>query len=238
MEEKYNIILHTTSVCNYDCSYCDVIKDKKYLSKEQINWIINFININYNLINKFKFFWWEPLIVFEDIKLIIDKTHKIIWNKYEIVTNTSFLNNDIWEYFSKYFELVFFSIDSENKFDYKKVNSFIKKYNLYEKIYFNLIISPWYEDFGYKQFIKLYIMWYKNFNLLPVYYTKIWGKEDLKKLSNIMKKILDKSLIDKNIKLYWFQNNTWYSKSLINESLFINTDLNLYYSDLISTKIW
>ena len=53
---KYNIILHTTTSCNYDCSYCDVIKDDKNFSKENLDIILLFINKNVKNIDRFKFF--------------------------------------------------------------------------------------------------------------------------------------------------------------------------------------
>lgn len=238
MSEKYNIILHTTTSCNYSCSYCDVIKDKKNLSSEKIKEIISFIWKNKNEINRFKFFWWEPLLAWKNIKIIIDSTKEFIWNNYEIVTNTTLLNDEIWKYFSLYFSIIFFSIDSENDFDYNMVFGFLDKYNLKDKVYFNLIISPWKEDFAFNQFEKLYKNWCKNFNILPVYFTKSWTKENLLILSSIMKKILDLKILDSKINLYWFQNNSWYNSSLINESLFIDIDLNLYYSDFVSTYLW
>lgn len=238
MQNKYNIILHTTTFCNYNCSYCDVVKDKKNLLKQDLNTIINFINLNKNKINKFKFFWWEPLIAWDNVKTIIDSTYKILWNKFEIVTNTVLLSDEVGEYFRNYFNIIFFSIDSENSFDYDKIFYFISKYNLKDKVYFNLIISPWKEKEAYEQFSYIYKIWYKNFNLLPVYFTKIWTKDNLVLLSQYTKNILDVSLLDKKIKLYWFQSNSWYNSSLINESLFIDIDLWVFYSDFVSTRIW
>ena len=31
---KFNIISHITTACNYDCSYCDVVKDNRNISSE------------------------------------------------------------------------------------------------------------------------------------------------------------------------------------------------------------
>lgn len=235
---KYNIIQHITTSCNYDCSYCDVIKDWKNVSSENLNSLKNFIKKNKDNINRFKFFWWEPLLRWNDIKYIFDNTNLFIWNKFEIVTNTTFLNEEIWLYFYKYFEIIFFSIDSENEFNFEKVFNFINNYNLKDKLYFNLIISPWKEEFAYNQFFKIYTAWYKNFNILPVYYTKKWSKSNLLDLSNILKKIIDMSIIDSWINLYWFQSNNWYNSSLMNDSLFIDNTLNIYYSDFVSTFYW
>ncbi len=235
---KYNLVLHTITKCNYNCTYCDVIKDWNNLSNENVNEIIAFIKKSYKFINNLKFFWWEPLLSFDTIKKIIDSTCDLLWNKFQIVTNTSILNDKIWEYFNMYFEKIFFSIDSENPFNYKKNIDFINKHSLKNKIFLNLIISPKKEEFAYNQFLKLYDEQIKNFNILPVYYTKEWNKNNLHDLSKYLKYILDLSIEDKKIYLYWFKKNDGYNSSLINDSLFIDTDLKVYYSDIVSTNIW
>lgn len=235
---KYNLIQHITTYCNYDCSYCDVIKDWKNIKDLDLELLKNFIKLNKDNINRFKFFWWEPLLRWNDIKNIIDNTKIYLWNKFEIVTNTTLLNDEIWLYFYNYFEIIFFSIDSENQFNYEKIFNFINKHNLKNKVYFNLIISPSKEEIAYEQFLKIYSAWYKNFNILPVYFTKKWSKDNLLNLSKVLKKIIDLSIVDSSIKLYWFQSNNWYNSSLINDSLFIDTNLNIYYSDFVSTFYW
>ncbi len=235
---KYNLILNITTFCNYKCSYCDVIKNNKNLKLDTRLQIINFIKNNCDNINIIKFFWWEPLLAFYDIQYIVDNTVNYIWNNYEIVTNTSILTDEIGEYFRKYFRKINFSIDSENDFDYKKVFIFIKEYNLEEKLYFNLIISPNNEYIAYEQYQLLYKYWSRNFNILPIYYTKIWSVNNLKELATIIKKILWDYLINKDINLSWFQDNSWYNESLINESIFIDVDWKIYFSDLVSTNLW
>lgn len=138
LDSKFNIILHITTSCNYNCSYCDVVKTNKFLSKQLKQEIFDFIKRNSFLIEKFKFFWWEPLLAWKDIKQIIDETFPYIWENFEIVTNTSLLNDKITNYFSKYFKILFFSIDSENFFNFKKVEELVKKKIIY-KISFILI---------------------------------------------------------------------------------------------------
>lgn len=235
---KYNVILHTTTSCNFDCSYCDVVKDKKQLEIAKIWIFLDFLKENRSEINLLKFFWWEPLLAFQNVKYIIDNSHDYFWNNYEMVTNTSLLSDEVCSYFEKYFKIIFFSIDSENFFDYEKVFSYIKSYNLSNKVYFNLIISPWKEDFAYEQFEKIYKSWFKNFNILPVYFTKTWTKDNLSNLSIVMKKILDKVVSDNQMNLFWFQDNSWYNSSLTYEAIFIDVDFKVYFSDFVSTYLW
>ena len=230
---KYNIILHITTACNYNCSYCDVIKDGKSLSRDIYKELISFFKKNKSSIETLKFFGGEPLIAYKDIESICDEID--IWLNYQIVTNTTLLNESIGLYFQKFFKILFFSIDTEHDFDYEKIDLFLKKYSLQEKIYFNLIISPGYEKESEIQFQKLYSMGYRGFNILPVYFTKPWTNENLSQLSLVMKWILDISFRDPSVKLYGFQENQGYDISLVNHSLFIDIDGSIYYSDMVST---
>lgn len=230
---KYNIIFHITTYCNFDCSYCDVIKDNKHISDSTKNNIKLFIKRNESKINSFKFFWWEPLLAFDNIKDIIDSSH--LENKYNLVTNTSLLKDEVWEYFKNDFEKLFFSIDSENFFDYTKVKKFIDKFEIEKKVYFNLVIDPKSVIHAYKSFSKLYSFWFRWFNILPVYFTKDWEANDLKELSSIMKKISDLKKSDDSLRLYGFQENIWYETNLFNNVIFVDIDWKIYYWDAVST---
>lgn len=235
---KYNIITHITTLCNYDCTYCDVVKDKKFLVDSQRENILTFIKENHECINRFKFFGWEPLLAFKDIRYIVDNAQEYIWDNFEIVTNTTLINDEVWEYLRDYFSHIFFSIDSENTFDYEKVISFIQKYGLEKKLYFNLIISPGKEEVALEQFYKLLEHGMKGFNILPVYFTQPWTKENLSSLWKVMKEILDIYLTDISLRLYGFQENQWYDTSLANNTLFIDIDGKIYFSDMASTFSW
>jgi MoaA/NifB/PqqE/SkfB family radical SAM enzyme len=52
----FNIITHITTSCNYNCTYCDVIKDKKQFSKQNLEKLLVFIKNNKDNIERFKFF--------------------------------------------------------------------------------------------------------------------------------------------------------------------------------------
>lgn len=235
---KYQIISHITTACNYDCNYCDVDKDWVVMDDATRNLILWFIVKNSDYIERFKFFGWEPLLWFKSISHIIDNSHFILQDNFEIVTNTSLLSNTICEYLEKYFSHIFFSIDSENVFSFEKVIWYIKKYNLEKKLHMNLVISPWKEDIALEQFLTLYKSGIYGFNILPVYFTQEWNSENLKKLWKIMKVILDYSLEDSKIRLYWFQENSWENTSLANNTIFIDVYWDIYYSDIVTTFMW
>lgn len=233
---KFNIITHITTACNYDCSYCDVIKDKKNISDTTYNNIIEFIQENQNFIQRFKFFWWEPLLAKNTIHKILE--HFPENNNFEIVTNTTLLDDKIWEKLQNQFTLIFFSIDSENDFDFEKNIEFIKKYDLEKKLYFNIIVDPQNISAAKLQFQDLYQAGMRGYNFLPIYFTKPWNNNQLKEFSIFMKSVLDLSLDDNSLRLYGFRENKGYDASLINPSIFIDVDGKIYYSDFVSTFLW
>ncbi len=237
---KYSIINHITSSCNYNCTYCDVIKDGKKLDVEKIDEIIEFIKINYKNIWDFKFFWWEPLLVFRQIEKIIVNTKKYIENDFfEIVTNTSLLSDKHLDFFSNNFKTIYLSIDNENNFNKDLFNKIINDYNTIEKkIYINLVIDPAKIKQARELFFELYNLWFKWYNLLPVYFTKTWTKHQLLDLSNFIREVLDISLNDKWLRMYWFIKEKWDDSKLSYNSLFLDTDLKVYYSDIVSTYMW
>lgn len=231
----YNIIFHVTTFCNFDCSYCDVIKDKKNPTWQTINSFMDFIRKNTENIGRVKFFWWEPLINFKDIKTIVAGTHWYVWNRYEIVSNTSLLDDQKTQFLSEYFEIIFLSLDAENDFDYDYISHLLDTYKLDDKVYINLIIHPRTIWKSLEQFKFLYNNSFKNFNILPVYFTADWTSIDLKLFSSVMKQILEIALKDKDVSLYWFQENMWLTTSLSNNTVFVDIDGRVYYSDMVST---
>gem|GEM_PF-4556000 len=118
---------------------------------------------------------------------------------FEIVTNFSLINDEILGYFDKFFGKISISVDNENIFDFDSLKR-LKKIRK-DRIYFNIIFNPGYEKEGEYIFLRLYDLGYRNFNILPVYYTKIWTKENLKNLSVIIKVILDLKKIDESLHL-------------------------------------
>lgn len=233
MQQRINCIFHITTACNFNCSYCDVIKDNKRIHLSVRQKIIDFINRNHQQIESFKFFWGEPLIAWNDIKYIID--HSSLQRRFSIVTNTSLLNEDIFLYFKNHFWKIFLSIDTENPFDSEKIVSYIEKYGLKERIYFNVIVQPESISLSMQQIRTLYQSGMRGFNILPVYYVRVWTKDQLRELSSNMKELFSFFEKDSSIRLYWFQENGWYDSSLFNNVLFINIDGNIYFSDLVST---
>lgn len=234
---KSNVIIHVTTSCNFQCSYCDVVKDKKQMSQDTIDRIILNVSTQKWGIGSCKFFGGEPTLHFQWIKKIIEGTKQIVGKHYEIVTNTSFLNDEMGTYFQKYFQCVFFSVDSENTCNLEKVIQFIHKFDLFSQAYINLIVSPGKTQEALSQFEKLLSNGISQFNILPVYFTQAWSYLQLKDFSQMMKKILHQQIAGR-ITLYWFQKNEGYYPSLVNDSFFVDVDGKVYFSDFVSTFYW
>lgn len=235
MHKSSHIILHITTACNYNCSYCDVVKDGKNMDSQTINQVIYFLKKNAWNIRWVKFFGWEPLIRYDTLYSIVDATHTILGNHFEIVTNTTLLNKEIGRFLWNYFEKVFLSIDEEHGFLPERIFELITQCHLEEKVIFNMVVSPGKENIFLEMFFRLKEMGYKKYNILPVYFTEIWSPENLRNFAQIMRRVLDTQV--EGVEFYGFQENTWYRTSLINESIFIDIDGRCYYSDFVSTRL-
>jgi hypothetical protein len=53
-----------------------------------------------------------------------------------------------------------------------------------------------------------------------------------------MREILDLQISSKKVRLYGFQENMWEETSLANNTIFIDVDTKIYYSDIVSTFMW
>lgn len=228
----YRIILNITRKCNYNCRYCWVIKDSK--SVKDVALYKDFFIRNAWNISFIKFFWWEPLLEWDKLKEII--TGIDYKNQFEIVTNWSLLDDEKLEFFNKYFNHLYFSVDTENETNYSLLENFRNKNSIVPKLSYNIIIIPWEEYKFLDKFNNLYSLWYREFNIMPVYFTMEWTKNQLLDLWAVMKKILDLSLIDKSLVLNWFMDNNWKKTALINKDLFLDVDGKVYYSDIMSTE--
>lgn len=227
----HDFIFTVTKRCNYQCSYCNFNKSNDDVQDIDLTRITHFLNRNHTKIRSFKFFWWEPLLVFHKIKTILDGI--VFENKiFTIVTNASLIRPDMVAYFERYFNKISLSIDTENIFNFSVLQELD---SLKDRVHFNIIFNPGEENVAKENFLRLYHMGYRNFNLLPVYYTKTWWITHLKRLSEVLKDIVDLKKNDPLLHFSGFQENQWEKVSLMNEALYIDTDLKVYFSDAVDT---
>lgn len=210
MDKKNIVILiYMTLECNIRCYYCVVNFKKEYISFETIDDIILFIKKNRNNFwsVSVEFFWGEPLLVFDKIKYFVLNSLDLDI-KYKITTNWILINNDIIEFFDKYFSSIYISF-SNISIKNLKVLSNIYKYiskNCLKKYAITFIYHP---DKCYKEhfkFLKLIIwIWFKNINILPIYMYKNYTKQDFDNLKIFL--FLIKKINNINYEYFYFMEN-------------------------------
>jgi uncharacterized protein len=84
MKKKIIIDLMIVNACNKMCDYCCIKFDGKKLEKENIGFLINYLEKNSEIYDSclINFFGGEPLLNFEAVKYFIEnnKNEKITYN--------------------------------------------------------------------------------------------------------------------------------------------------------------
>jgi uncharacterized protein len=200
-EENW-ITIYLTNKCNLKCAYCFGLSlEPKDLEKEKLKKIIDwFFNNSISEKRGISFFGGEPLLRFELIKYAVEyATSKDKNMRFSITTNGTLLNEEIVDFFNKYFSIVNISIDGKKETHdyYRKTilgeGSFDKiNFNLIKKItkpelYIQSVVTPitvknLFENavFFHKLGLKQVIMLSPDF---------IWKKDDLKIYKKEIKKL-------------------------------------------------
>jgi len=237
---KIIIDLIMTNSCNRRCDYCPINFDNKLLTKENIDYLINFLDNNIDSYDSctINFFWWEPLLNFENIKYFIERNNNNSKINYTIWTNWLLLTDDIINYFIKHNVQLFLTFHADINKTYKNLleKNFLKK--ALELIQINFIASPKNMDFLYEKIDLAVDFWFKNINIIPVMLTIEWDKSSLINLTKFI------NYVDNN---YIFSNNFSYLK-IWKYSYFdgvpkeigfvIDTNLNIYQDSSDELYIW
>lgn len=182
----------------------------------------NVQHVNRFLIN---FFWWEPLLEFENIQYFIQQIGKERKIQYSLWTNGLLLNKERFLYLKSCDVELYLSVDTETY-----VHVFKKDYLLdYKKLKINFILNPKTLEKSFVIFTKLVEKWFKNFNIIPVYATLNWNLEEFQKLEKFVafvKKI-------PNIDSYFF---SFYEDATSDIQFVLDTN-GILYKD-IHTHFW
>jgi len=224
-----NVIFHLvlTNQCNKRCEYCDLNFSNNYISENNIERFIHYINKNYYKYWEIRinFFWWEPLLKFDSILKILNKIQAVNI-KYSIWTNGILLTQDIYEVLNTYNVEINYSIDTETYFsllDQKYIDVTANNFNI------NFIVNPNTIDLSEFVFQSIYDRGVKNINILPIYATIHWDHTTLIKL-NIF--IVNVSKYE-NISLYGL---SYYEKPTSDIEFLLETNWNIYQD--IHTHLW
>lgn len=189
--------LYITKICNLNCEYCYV---DLQTSESSFNYVKFSKRINLLEYEHIKFFWWEPLLKWQDIKNIItsikDKDEKI---KFTIVTNWLLIDEEKIDFAKKY--NIEFVISVHKTWILKLKDKFKKLYEINNLVWFSFIFEEWNFSFPYKIFEILVKYWFKNFIFVPEIYSN-WDEKNIFSLNNELNKILN--LYSKNnINIQW-----------------------------------
>ena len=190
--------LYITKVCNLNCEYCyvDLVKDEQSFKYDKFIERIDLLKYDH-----IKFFWWEPLIKWNDIKkLILSVRSKNKNTSFTIVTNWLLLNENIVIFCMKY------NVEIVISMHYKWIKNTIKETSkyLYAKkiIGFSFIFEEWKIEFPYKVIKLLSDIGFINFILSPELYSN-WGKDNLLLLNKEFLKLEELFILNKNINFKW-----------------------------------
>lgn len=238
-KRKIVIDLIMTDKCNRRCNYCPIKFGSKLLSKDKIDYILSYLQENekeYDMCT-INFFWWEPLLNFENIKYFIENNkNKNI--KYTIGTNGVLLNEEILDFFIENDVKIYLTFHADKEKTYKKLlkKEFLKKW--FCLIQINFIVSPENIDFVYEKIDLTVQFGFKVINIIPVMLTIKWYKEDLIEL----KKFVD--YVDKNylkednlygVKIYKF---SYFDGVPVEIGFVLDINLNLYQDSSDELFIW
>ncbi|MFK7779954.1 MAG: radical SAM protein [Candidatus Gracilibacteria bacterium] len=189
--KKPNILftIMLTRQCNYRCDYCALTFSNDIIDYNTIDTFITTIKNKSDLLGniKIEFFGGEPLLEFDKLKYIVNKIKNIDGISFSVVTNGELLDQNKLDFLNlNNFEIVFSVTLKTLKLLNNKIE-FFKENNL-NNIIINFIVEPG-KELNMFLILKLLLKTgFRKITILPVYYTKIWGKR-LKYLDLLLKKI-------------------------------------------------
>ncbi len=226
MKEKILFEIIVSNQCNKRCSYCDLDFRNTFISQEVLDNFVNFIDKNLWEVEYFvvNFFWWEPLLWFEKIQYLVEKlknTEKIF---YSIWTNWLLLDKKKLDYLlNKNFKM-YLSIDNETWNIVLWKDIFEDKTN----IFINFIIHPKTIKDSQILFGKVIQAWFKNINIMPVFGTIKWGKEELILLQNLVLQIKNTYKDTKSSDVFVIEFFSYYNWVSSDKQFVLETNGNIY----------
>lgn len=238
-KRKIIIDLIMSKNCNRRCEYCPLDFSDHYLNKNNIDYLINFLLINHDEYDlcTINFFWWEPLLNFENIKYFIENN---INNKinYTIWTNWILLTEEILDFFIKNNVKIFLTFHADSEKTYKELlkKSFLSKW--IDLININFIASPKNIDFLYEKIDLSVKFWFKYISIIPVMLTIEWDYSWLINLKKFINYVDINYINNKNfdyLKIWKYSYFDWVPK----EIWFVcDTNLNIYQDSSDELYIW
>lgn len=186
MSIKDNILIEfvLTNQCNKRCKYCDLDFHGARQSKENINNFVTFLEKNSESVHHYivNFFGWEPLLEFDTIIEVLERTKGIKNLSFTLGTNGILLDESKYELLHSYDVKIYLSIDTET---YEHI--FKKDFLLNDKdLMINFILNPETITHSFEIFERLVKHGFKNFSIIPVYITIAWWLEAYRNLKKFV----------------------------------------------------
>lgn len=227
MNRNIIIDLIISNTCNKVCDYCCVKFNWKLMDKVNIDYLIEFLDKNKDSYDNciINFFWWEPLLNYENIVYFIKKNTNSKIN-YSIWTNWLLLNEEMLLFFKEYNVKIIITFHSDNINSYKLL---LKKFLLnYENIEINFIVSPFDIYKNYEKIDTAVNFWYKKINIIPVILTQKWTKNSITELNWFIEYVDWKYVNNSNYNKLKISKYSYFDWIIFDKVFVIDYDLNIF----------
>lgn len=188
--------LYITKLCNLNCEYCYVDLEKR---EDWFNYSIFSERVNLLDYDHIKFFGWEPLIKWEEIKKIVNILE---WKnkKFTIVTNGLLLDKDKLNFCLKNRVEVVISMHFKSiKTLLLNVKDFLFANSI---LWFSFIFEDKKINYPYKIVSFLEKLWFTNFILTPEVFWD-WNDKNLSRLETELSSFINLYKNNRKIKFSW-----------------------------------
>lgn len=194
------IDLYITRLCNLNCEYCyvDLEKREEWFELQKFTERVNLLNYDH-----IKFFGWEPLLKWQEIKKIF---RMLEWKnkKFTIVTNWLLLDK------KKIFFCLQNQIEIVISMHFKSIKQILLKFQNFvfanSILGFSFIFEDFRLNYPYKIISYLEKIGFTNFILTPEVYGN-WNEKNLQKLEWELNKFFEMKIQNSKLKFTWPSGN-------------------------------
>lgn len=226
-KEKLLFEIVVSRQCNKRCPYCDLDFSSDFITEEVIDHTINYFSSISQEIESLSvnFFGGEPILAMDKIEYFVSRLQENnITANLSIGTNGVLLDQTKLNFLKNNNFHIYLSIDTETGLDILQKDIFGWFQDMCE---INFILNPNTLFLSYWLLQEVLQKWFKNINLMPVFWTISWGTEHLKELKRFIKQC---RRMDSDIRFEYY---SYFNDVSIEKQFMVEVDGELY-SDLDS----
>lgn len=219
-----------TNECNKRCKYCDLDFHGAKQTKENIDAFISFLEKNAKDVHEYiiNFFGGEPLLEFDSIIEVLERTKHIENLSFTLGTNGILLDENKYKILQNFGVKIYLSIDTET---YEHI--FKKDFLLQDiELMINFILNPETLNISFEIFERLVKHGFKKFSIIPVYITIAWWLDAYRKLKEFVH-FSKKFRLSHDIQADFY---SYYDKPTSDTQFILDTNAN-FYRDM-HTHLW